>query len=94
MPFPCPACGAAVARSPEAWFLRCPACRSWLRAHAAEDAAVRAYEVEAVGRPETRRRLEVPWTPADDRRLRRWLLWSSVVTLGLAAALFVLARLL
>jgi hypothetical protein len=54
----------------------------------------RVYEVEVVGRPQTRRPVEVPWGPDDQRRLRAWLLWSTAVTLGLVAVLFVLARLL
>jgi len=54
-------------------------------------AGTRTYRIELVGRPETRRTVEVPWTAADQRRLRRWLLWSSLITLGLASVLFLLA---
>jgi hypothetical protein len=53
---------------------------------------VRAYEVEVAGRPETRRRVEAPWSAEDGARLRVWLLWSSVITLGLVAVLYALAR--
>jgi len=62
VPFPCPGCDAAIDRSPEAWALRCPACRSVIRARAIDAVSgdVRAYEVEITGRPETRRRIEVP----------------------------------
>ena len=91
--FPCPGCGAAVSRSPEGWALRCPSCRRAIRARALDAAgAGRAYEMEIAGRPETRRRLEVPWTPEEDARLRRWLLWSTVLTLALVAALLAAAR--
>jgi hypothetical protein len=83
-----------VPRGPEGWAQRCPACRAVLRSRALDDgtADVRAYEVEVAGRPETRRRVEVPWSAEDGARLRLWLLWSSVVTLGLVAVLYALAR--
>jgi hypothetical protein len=54
----------------------------------------RAYEVEVSGHPETRTRIEVPWTEDDGTQLRRWLLWSTVVTLGLVAVLLAAASLL
>lgn len=50
------------------------------------------YEVEAAGRPETRRRVEAPWDEGERRRLRAWLLWSSAVTVSLVLMLYVLAR--
>jgi predicted RNA-binding Zn-ribbon protein involved in translation (DUF1610 family) len=92
--FACPGCGAEIGRSLEAWALRCPSCRAVIRARATDAAgtALRAYEVEVTGRPETRRRIEVPWTDGDARRIRAWLAWSSIITLGLVAVLYVLAR--
>ena len=94
MPFSCPGCGADVPGSPEAWARRCPACRALIRARVAEGAAAdaRAYDVEVAGRPETRRRVVVPWSAADDARLGNWLLWATVVTLGLVAVLYGAAR--
>jgi len=44
------------------------------------------------GRPETRTRIDVPWTPDDARRLRRWLFWSTLLTLGLVVVLLAAAR--
>jgi len=92
--FPCPGCRASVDRSPEAWALRCPACRGVIRARALDAVAgdVRAYEVEITGRPETRRRIELPWSEGEAARLRQWLLWSTVLTLALVAVLFAAAR--
>jgi hypothetical protein len=52
----------------------------------------RFYEVEIVGRPETRQRVEVPWSEADRRRLATWLVWSTTLTLGLVLVLYALAR--
>jgi hypothetical protein len=95
MPFPCPVCAAPVELNLEAWLRRCPSCGAWLRSRPVEaGGAARTYDVEAVGRPETRRRVEVPWQPRDARRLRRWLLWSSLLTLGLVVVLYALARML
>jgi hypothetical protein len=91
--FACPGCGAEVARSPEAWLLRCRACGALLRSRALEPSGdALAYEVEVAGRPETRRRVELPWDAAQGRRLRAWLLWSSAITLGMVALLYGLAR--
>ena len=93
MAFPCPACGSPVARSPEAWALRCPACGAGLRCRPVEGGARNpTYEIEVSGRPETRRRVEVPWDEVQRRRLSAWLVWSSVVTVGLVALLYLLAR--
>jgi hypothetical protein len=90
--FPCPGCLAAIDASLFAWLPRCPACGGRVRARPVEAAAgTRTYEVEIVGRPETRRTVEVPWTAADHRRLTRWLFWSSLITLGLVGVLFLLA---
>ena len=96
MPFPCPGCGAAIARSPETWALRCESCGAVIRARALDvpGDGPRAYEVEVNGRPETRTRIEVPWTEADGARLRRWLFWSTVLTLGLVLVLLAAARFL
>ena len=85
-----------MGRSPEAWALRCPWCRAVIRARALDSTAAdrRAYEVEVAGRPQTRTRIEVPWTEEEGARLRRWLLWSTVLTLSLVGLLFLAARLL
>jgi tRNA(Ile2) C34 agmatinyltransferase TiaS len=93
VPFPCPGCGAALTANPEGWALRCPSCprRSRSRALDAMSGDRRAYEVEVVGQPETRRRIEVPWSAEEDTRLRRWLLWSTVLTLGLVGVLLAAA---
>jgi hypothetical protein len=84
-----------VSRSPEAWALRCPSCRRLIRARAldAPGGDRRAYEVEVVGHRETRRRIDLPWTAADARRLRQWLVWSTLLTLGLVAVLLAAAHL-
>lgn len=93
MPFPCPGCGSPVAQSPEAWALRCPACAAVLRSRPVEGGAAHpTYEIEVAGRPDTRRRVEVPWDEAQRRRLAAWLLWASLVTVGLVVLLYALAR--
>ncbi len=93
MGFPCPGCGAAIDRSPEAWALRCPSCGVVIRSRVGEGGGeARSYEVEVAGRPQTRRRIEVPWDEAQRRRLDAWLVWSSLVTLGLVGVLYALAR--
>jgi hypothetical protein len=93
MPFPCPACAAPVPRHPPRWALRCKACGAILRARPVDgDGPHPAYQVEVAGRPETRRRVEVPWDEAQGRRLAAWLFWSSLITLGLVLVLYALAR--
>ena len=93
MPFPCPGCQSAVPRSPEGWLLRCPTCGARIRSRQAIGSqTARAYDVEVAGRPETRRRIEIPWSEQQQQRLEAWLLWSSVITLGLIVVLFLLAR--
>jgi hypothetical protein len=95
MAFACPACAAPVDGSLERPVLRCRACGAVLRSRPLDgDGPLRRYEVEATGRPGTRVLLEVPWTPDEARRLRAWLLWSSVVTLGFVGVLYAAARLL
>ena len=95
MPFPCPGCDAPIDARPERFALRCPACGALLRSRAAETSGpAPAYEVEVSGRPETRRRVEVPWNEAQQRRLSGWLLWASALTVGLVLVLYALARLL
>jgi hypothetical protein len=54
--------------------------------------AAPAFEVQVVGRPERRRRVEIPWDETQQRRLARWLVVASIVTAGLVLVLFVLAR--
>lgn len=93
MAFDCPGCGRPVPGSPDRWALRCPHCRRVLRSRAVEAGGPeRVYDVEVAGQPETRRRVAVPWGPDDARRLRLWLAWSTVLTLGLVGVLYVLAR--
>jgi NADH pyrophosphatase-like protein len=93
VPFDCPGCGAPIDRSPARWALRCPSCRRVLRTRAVDGSGPeRAYDVFVAGRPETRRRIAVPWTADEARRLRAWLLWSTVLTLGLVVVLYALAR--
>jgi hypothetical protein len=86
-----------VPARPESWALRCPSCRGVIRARPAEVGAAadgtRAYDVEIAGRPETRRRVEVPWTAEEAKRLRRWLFWSTVITLALVGVLLAAALL-
>ncbi len=73
--------------------LRCPWCGALLRSRPVDTSgAAPVFEVEAVGRG-IRRRVELPWDEAERRRLRAWLLWSSVLTLGLVLVLYLLARL-
>jgi hypothetical protein len=74
--------------------MRCPSCGVLLRSRPVDTSGqAPVFEVEAVGREGARRRAEVPWDEAERRRLTAWLLWSSVVTLGLVLVLYVLARL-
>ena len=49
-----------------------------------------ALQQVEIGRA-SRRRIEVPWSAEEDTRLRRWLLWSTVVTLGLVGVLLAAA---
>jgi hypothetical protein len=92
--FPCPGCDAPIHASPERWALRCPSCRALVRSRAVDTSgAVPVFEVEIVGRRETRRRVEVAWDASQRRRLSAWLLWSSALTLALVLVLFALARL-
>jgi len=94
MPFPCPACDAPVDASPARVAMRCPSCGAVLRSRPAEsDGSTPAFDVAAAGRPGVRRRVEVPWDEGQRRRLSRWLLVSSAVTLALVLVLYVLARL-
>lgn len=94
MAFPCPGCESPVDGSPELPLLRCAACGSVLRSRSVEGrGTLRGYEVEVAGRPGTRRRVEIAWSEAEGRRLKRWLAVSSVVTLGLVLVLYLLARL-
>jgi hypothetical protein len=93
MAFPCPGCGAPVEGSLERVMLRCRTCNAVLRSRVVEtEGPLREYDVEVARKPETRIRVEVPWTPDEARRLRAWLVWSSVVTLGLVGVLYALAR--
>ncbi|MBI3932893.1 MAG: hypothetical protein HY317_05710 [Acidobacteria bacterium] len=93
MPFACPGCGAVLDRSLEVALTRCPACAAIVRSRPLEGrGGAAAYEVEIAGRPETRRRVEVPWDETQQRRLTAWLAWSSLLTVGLVFVLYALAR--
>jgi len=94
VPFPCPGCEAVLPGSPESFATRCAACGGVIRARPLDafTQEARAYEVQITGRPETRRRIEVPWDDQEAARLRRWLLWSTVLTLALVGVLFAAAR--
>jgi hypothetical protein len=93
VPFPCPGCGAAVPSSPARWALRCPSCHRVLRARVVEAEGPEAqYDVEVAGEPATRQRVSVAWNEGESRRLRRWLAWSTGLTLALVFVLYALAR--
>ncbi|MCG6924208.1 MAG: hypothetical protein LJF30_02660 [Acidobacteria bacterium] len=95
MSFPCPGCDAPIAGRPDRLLLRCGACGARLRSRAVETSASSPlFEVQVTGRPETLRRVEIPWDEAERRRLSSWLLVASVVTVALVLVLFVLARML
>jgi len=92
MAFACPACAGPIEASLERRSLRCPACGARLLSRGAPAAGdVRAYEVEVAGRPETRRRVELRWEAADERRLAGWLRLATLATLGLVLALLLAA---
>jgi hypothetical protein len=92
--FACPACDAGIEARPDRPVLRCPSCGVLLRSRPVDTSGpAPVFEVVVVGRRGTRRRVEVPWDEGQRRRLAAWLLWSSVVTLGLVLVLYVLARL-
>jgi hypothetical protein len=64
-----------------------------LRGRALEtDGPERRYEVAVAGEPETATRVTVAWTADESRRLRRWLAWSTALTLGLVLVLYAAAR--
>ena len=74
--------------------LRCPSCGVLLRSRPVDTSGpAPVFDVQVVGRSGIRRRVEVPWDEGQRRRLAAWLLWSSVLTLGLVLVLYVLARL-
>lgn len=74
--------------------LRCRSCGALLRSRPLESSGPHpVFEVEAVGRRGTRRRVELPWDEAARRRLASWLAWSSGLTLALVIVLYLLARL-
>jgi hypothetical protein len=91
--FACPACDAGIDARPDRPALRCPSCGALLRSRPVDaDGPAPVFEVEALGRGGAHRRVEVPWDESQRRRLAAWLLWSSVVTLGLVLVLYLLAR--
>ena len=93
MSFPCPGCAAPVDTPPDRFMLRCPACRAVLRSRAVDTRGpVPVFDVEVAGQPDTRRRVELDWSPAQRQRLSTWLLVASVVTVALVLVLYVLAR--
>jgi hypothetical protein len=82
-----------VPQSAVRWLQRCPACRAWLRGRALETNGPHpSFEIDVVGRPDTRTRVDLPWDEGARRRLETWLVVASVATLLLVALLFVLAR--
>jgi hypothetical protein len=88
----CPGCSAPVPGNPESWTLRCPACGRRLRSRRLDEGGpFPVYEIEVVGEPGTARRVEWREAPSP-RRLRAWLTWSTVATLGLVVVLYTLAR--
>jgi hypothetical protein len=91
--FPCSGCGAWIDTPPDRFVLRCPACRAVLRSRAVDaGGSAPLFDVEVAGQPETRRRVELAWDPAQRRRLSEWLLVASIVTVALVLVLFLLAR--
>jgi hypothetical protein len=95
MPFACPGCEAPIDGSPGRLAMRCPSCGALLHSRRAETSGpAPVFEVEVAGRPETRRRVEVPWDRAQQRRLTVWLAASTTVSLAMAVVLYALARLL
>jgi hypothetical protein len=92
VPFSCPGCGAPLSGGVDVIVRRCPSCGALLRSHPAESGGpAPAFDVEVAGRPETRRRVELPWDEAQRRRLFRWLALSTALTLGLVLALLAIA---
>jgi hypothetical protein len=92
VPFACPGCGAPVSGGGDRFVRRCPSCGALLRSRPAESGGpIPAFDVEVAGRPETRRRVELPWDEAQRRRLFLWLALSTTVTLGLVLALLAVA---
>ena len=55
-------------------------------------ASVRDFANRWLTQQEITEALAVPWTADESRRLRAWLAWSTVLTLGLVAVLYALAR--
>jgi DNA-directed RNA polymerase subunit RPC12/RpoP len=95
VPFTCPGCSAEIDERPDRPFLRCPACSARLRCRPTDAGGANpTFELEVAGRPETRRRVELRWDEAERRRLSRWLVVSSTITVALVVLLFLLARLL
>jgi len=75
------------------WLQRCGSCGVWIRARGVETSGKSPlFDVEALGRPRTRRTVEVPWDEAARRRTFGWLFVASVVTVSLVLVLYVLAR--
>ena len=93
MAFPCPGCESSVEANPESWFIRCESCGKLIRsrAHSSTETA-RGYEIEIVGQPKTRRRIEVPWTRTQQAHLERRLIVFSLATVGLVVLLYLVAR--
>jgi len=92
--FPCPACDQPIDASPERPWLSCPACRATLRSRPSPSEDAPAWEVEVRGAPGTRRRIERAWDADELGRLRRWLAWSSAITVSLVLVLLLAAILL
>jgi DNA-directed RNA polymerase subunit RPC12/RpoP len=92
MLFPCPGCQAPVEAHLSSWLIRCDRCGARIASRRVEAGdGLRTYEVRVVGRPETAQRVTAPWTADDEKRLKAWLIGSTVLTLGLAVLLLLAA---
>jgi hypothetical protein len=93
VPFTCPGCAAPIDGSPGRLAMRCPSCGALLHGRRAESSGpAPVFEVEVAGRPQTRRRVEVPWDAAQHRRLTVWLAAFTALSLVMAVVLYALAR--
>ncbi|MCG6919758.1 MAG: hypothetical protein LJF15_01555 [Acidobacteria bacterium] len=93
MSFACPGCGAPIDGRPDRLLQQCGSCGARLSSRPVETSGPEpVFEVRVAGRPETGRRVRVPWDETARRRLSAWLLVASVVTVALVLVLFVLAR--
>jgi hypothetical protein len=91
--FACPGCGAPIEGRPDRLLQQCGSCGARLSSRPVETSGPEPiFEVRVAGRPETGRRIRVPWDETARRRLAVWLFAASAVTVALVLVLFVLAR--